>query len=78
MHAHLPHTIASVLDLIPPEALLLSIEHQIDMFHHEDWEIRHRMSGNALCLYVFQIYGRQSECGRAASTLFDLLNTNDK
>jgi hypothetical protein len=78
MHAHLPHTIESLLDLLLPDTLLLSLEHQIAVFHHQDWEVRHHMAANSLCLYVFQTYGRQSECGRAASILFDLLNTNDK
>jgi hypothetical protein len=71
---HVPHTTEAVLDLIPPDSLLAAIRYNISGFYSDDWETRHQLAGNSLCLYVFQTHGQQSKVGQAAQQLFDLIN----
>ena len=71
---HVPHTTQAVLDLVPTDLLLETIRYNISGFHSDDWEARHQLACNSLCLYVLQTYGQQSEIGQAAQHLFDLFN----
>jgi hypothetical protein len=71
---HVPHTTQAVLDLVPTDLLLETIRYNISGFHSDNWEVRHQLAGNSLCLYVLQTYGQQSEIGQAAQQLFDLFN----
>lgn len=60
---HVPHTVASLLDLIPPHTIQDIIEYQTNLPEDslDDWEPRHLYAAEMLCSYAESIYSQRLE-----------------
>jgi hypothetical protein len=57
-----PHTVAAVLDLLPPHAIGEAIEYQSTCGDTlNDWEPRHLLAADYLCSYAEMTYLRRYE-----------------
>lgn len=58
---HVPHTVAALLDLIPPHTIQDIIEYQANLPEDslDDWEPRHLYAAKMLCSYAESIYSQR-------------------
>lgn len=61
MIGHLTHTVESVLDLFTVSQIQQVIEHQTMISDDtvDDWESRHLIAAEQLCLYAEELYPKQ-------------------
>ena len=78
MMNHLPHTVEALLDLFTPEQLQQALDYQTSVVNDtiDDWQQRHLIAAECLCLYVEQVYPRSS-CRKAATALRNKLNLTE-
>jgi hypothetical protein len=57
-----PHTVAAVLDLLPPHVISAAIEYQSTCGDTlDDWEAKHLLAADYLCSYAEMTYPRRYE-----------------
>ena len=76
MIGHLTHSVASVLDLLTPAQLQQVIERQT-MLNDDtvnDWEERHLIAAEQLCLYAEMVYPKSlDKCVARLRNILDLM-----
>lgn len=60
---HVPHTVAALLDLVPPHVIQQIIDYQTNLPGDsvDNWEPRHLYAAEMLCSYVESTYLQNSQ-----------------